>query len=63
MRVYVEGEAILIDVSESSDEESLDVFIVDHGIRQRIESRLMISPKRSVKLKVGRRVREVPVVF
>lgn len=63
MRVYVEGEALLIDVSESPGEESLDVFIVDHGIRQRIESRLMISPKRTVKLKVGRRVREVPVVI
>jgi hypothetical protein len=63
MRVYVEGESLLIDVSESANEEFLDVFVVDHGTKQRIEGRLTISPKRTVKLKVDRRVRNVPVRF
>ena len=59
MHVYVEGEVLLIDVSDSSREESLDIFIVDHGTKQRIEGRLKISPKRSVKLKVDRRLQEL----
>lgn len=56
MRVYVEGETLLIDVSESQREESLDVYIVDHEAKQRIEGHLTISPKRAVKLTVDRRV-------
>ena len=63
MHVYVEGETLLIDVSESNHEESLDVFIVDHGTKQRIEGTLKISPKRSVKLKVDRRMQDLPMQF
>ncbi len=63
MRIYVEGEALLIDVSESACEESLDVFIVDHSRKQRIEGQLTISPTRTVRLKLGRRVQEAPVTI
>lgn len=54
MHIYVEGDALLIDVSESMEEESLEVYVVDHGARQRIEGRLTISPERHLKLMTDR---------
>ncbi|MBI4552541.1 MAG: hypothetical protein HY710_09770 [Candidatus Latescibacteria bacterium] len=63
MRVYVEGETLLIEVSERQHEESLDVFIVDHEAKQRIEGHLTISPKRAVKLTVDRRITATPVAI
>lgn len=63
MQVYVEGDTLLIDVTESPDEASLDVFIVDNGSKQRIEGRLTISAKRAVRLKVARRVQATPAML
>jgi|GEM_PF-2616990 hypothetical protein len=54
MRIYVEGETLLIDVSESMQEESLDVFVIDHGARQRVEGRLTITSQNRLKLKLDR---------
>ena len=63
MQVYVEGQSLLIDVSESFNEESLDVYIVDHGKKQRIEGQITISPQRKLKLRVDRRIHDMPIKF